>query len=68
MKNHYTKPYGYGAMSPKNVANIVKQCSVEIQPGHWIPARPLPYYSLIERLRQAWDILTYKADALYWGE
>lgn len=34
--------------------------------GNWYLARPLPYYSLRARLKQAWDVLTYKADALYW--
>lgn len=33
---------------------------------YWIPARPLPYYSWRQRLRLAWDVLTYKADAVYW--
>jgi len=32
----------------------------------WKPARPIPYYSLKERLKMALDVLTYKADALYW--
>lgn len=30
-------------------------------------ARPIPYYNIWVRLRQAWDVLTYKADAFYWG-
>lgn len=31
-----------------------------------MPSKPLPYYSFIERLQQAWDVLRYRADALYW--
>lgn len=34
--------------------------------GTWVLARPLPFYNFRVRLQQAWDILTYKADALYW--
>lgn len=64
MKNHYTKPKGWGAYTPQSVIDSQRGIAVE---GHkW--ARPLPYTSLIERLQQAWDVLTYKADALYWKE
>jgi len=46
---------------------FVKENMVEKRDGSgWKPARPLPYYSLKERLKMVWDILTYKADALYW--
>jgi len=31
-----------------------------------IISRPLPYYSTFIRLKQAWDVFRYKADALYW--
>lgn len=68
MQHHYTKPRGYGAMTPKLVVDTAAHCQTEISPGHWIPARPIPYYSFIDRIKQAWDVLTYKADALYWGE
>jgi hypothetical protein len=36
--------------------------------GYWYPARPVPYYSLKERIKMAYDVLTYKADAVYWKE
>lgn len=68
MTHHYTKPRGFGAMTPKEVAEIVKHTSVQIGPDKWIPARPIPFFSFKERLKQAWDVLTYRADALYWGE
>lgn len=29
-------------------------------------ARPVPYYNFWYRLQMAWDIIRYKADALYW--
>lgn len=32
----------------------------------WHNARPLPYYGLFYRLRDAWNVLWLKADALYW--
>jgi len=35
----------------------------------WIPARPINYQvrTLRERIIEAWDVFTGKADALYWG-
>lgn len=67
MKKHYTPPYGYGAYTPKKVVNSSYGNNLANVDGEWIPARPEPYYSLKERLIQAWHVLTYKADALYWG-
>lgn len=32
----------------------------------WVLARPLPFYCFKYRLRQAWDVLRYKADAFYY--
>jgi hypothetical protein len=34
--------------------------------GRWYIARPLPFYSWRIRLRQAWDVFRYRADAFYW--
>lgn len=60
------KPIGYGAYTPKKLKDIIdSNVMVEIN-GLWYPAKPEPYYSLIERLRYAWDIINYKADPLYW--
>ena len=39
--------------------------------GSWEPARPYPsncIYPWYWRLNLAWDVLTGKADALYWDE
>jgi hypothetical protein len=67
-KNFYKSPIGYGSYNVENlIATIKNMPDVEIKKGKWIKARPEPYYSFWERLRQAWDVLTYKADALYWG-
>lgn len=61
------KPRGYGAYTPNKVREVVMGGKmVEREDGLWEPAVPLPYYSWIERLLQAWDVFTYKADALYW--
>jgi hypothetical protein len=64
MKNHYTKPRGWGAYTPQRV--IDSQKGIGREGGRWV--RPEPYWSLKTRLAQAWDVLTYKADALYWKE
>ena len=65
--NKETKPYGWGAWTPEKVIN---QCSGHVlqsrKDGDWEPAKPIPYYSFWERLIQAWHVLTYRADALYW--
>jgi len=34
--------------------------------GKWVPARPLGLYGIRHRIALAWDVLTGKADALYW--
>ena len=44
---------------------IPDMTAVEIG-GHWMPARPLGYYSLKSRLKLAWLVFTGKADALLW--
>lgn len=36
--------------------------------GRWVPARPIPYRSRWNQLRHAWNVLIYKADALYWDD
>lgn len=35
-------------------------------PGWWGPSRPCPYFSITERWKRAWHVLTGRADALYW--
>ena len=34
--------------------------------GNWHNARPEPYYGFLYRIRDAWNVLWSKADALYW--
>jgi len=64
----YKKSVGYGAYTPKSLFQSMKDMPSAQVDGKWIPARPEPYWSFWERLQQAWDVLRYKADALYWGE
>jgi hypothetical protein len=39
--------------------------AVEID-GMWMPARPLGYYSMSNRINLAWMVFTGRADALVW--
>jgi len=64
----YKKSVGWGAYTPKKLYETIKNGPQAQVDGQWIPARPEPYWSFKERLRQAWDVLTYRADALYWKE
>jgi hypothetical protein len=34
--------------------------------GRWVPARPIPFQSIRERIRATWLVWTGKADALVW--
>ena len=34
--------------------------------GLWLPAKPLPYRSIWNRLKLAWLVFRYKADAFTW--
>lgn len=45
---------------------IEGQCKAMGKSGKWHNARGLPYYGLYYRLRDAWNVLWLKADALYW--
>lgn len=66
----YKKKVGYGSYNVNELVATAKDMPLAKgkETGQmWIPARPEPYWSFWERLQQAWDVLTYKADALYWG-
>lgn len=61
MKKDYTKLF--------DTSIILKEgngVAAQGKSGKWHNARPLPYYGLIYRLRDAWNVLWLKADALYW--
>lgn len=61
----YTAPRGWGAWTPGSLMRHLRE-------GPSTPSvnalRPYPYFSFRERIKQAWDVLTYRADALYWKE
>ncbi len=33
---------------------------------HWVPARPIGYFSITNRLKYAWMVFTGKADIIIW--
>ena len=49
-------------------SQLMLQGQVKIQgkSGSWHNARPELYYGLFYRIRDAWNVLWLKADALYW--
>ena len=59
MKRDYTKLWD------RNLA-IQGQVQAKGKSGAWHNARPLPYYGFWYRIRDAWNVLWLKADALYW--
>jgi len=46
---------------------VNNNCTTEIN-GKWVPARPLPLYSILHRLKATWLVFTGKCDALVWPE
>ena len=38
----------------------------QMKDGRWCNSRPIPYDSLFNRVRHAWNVLIGRADALYW--
>ena len=53
----------------EGLLNNANQNQVEIN-GNWVPARPVEIMDCLEfrRLRDAWAVLTGKADAFVWPE
>jgi hypothetical protein len=64
MKNH--KKYQYGAYWSDRLIGTDSYTIRSIKNGKVYYSRPVPYYSFMIRLKQALDVLRYKADALYW--
>ena len=58
-KKDYTKLYDSNL-------GIQGQCSAQGKSGKWHNARPLSYQSIFCNLRNAYNVLFGKADALYW--
>jgi hypothetical protein len=67
MNNFYTKKKGFTSYTPNEIVNLQRTAQAKVN-GKWQIPRPVPYQSFIMRLQQAFDVLTYKADALYWLE
>lgn len=44
----------------------LNRTSVQGKSGQWHNARPIQYHNFLYRLQMAWDVLRYRADALYW--
>jgi hypothetical protein len=49
-----------------NCEDLKDEDSAQLKTGEWVHARPIPNLSIPARLREAWDVLRGKADALYW--
>jgi len=43
------------------------KCAAYIN-GHYVPSRPIPWGFGIWRIKDAWAVLTGKADAVFWPE
>lgn len=52
-------------LSPQWLQSL-SQCSTEIEPGKWVPARPLAFMSVGQRVKATWLVWTGRADALIW--
>ncbi len=63
-EREYCKPNSFGAYTPGSL--IRSQKNIGRSDGKW--ARPYPYFSFWTRVKQAWDVFKYRADALYWDE
>lgn len=59
MKKDYTKLYDSSLF-------IQGQCQAKGKSGNWHNARPIKYRGLFCRLRDTFNVLFGKADALYW--
>lgn len=46
--------------------DMTAQCSTQVEPGRYDPARPEPFFSVCQRWQAAWMVFTGKADALVW--
>ena len=42
------------------------QCQAGLPDGRWVPARPLGFCSIGNRIRCAWAVFTGRADAVEW--
>lgn len=45
---------------------VHSNASFEAEDGRWLPACPEPFYSFWFRLRDAWAVFRYRAEAVTW--
>ena len=60
-----TRCLGGKMWSLKSLQELDVQAEIN---GKWVPARPLGFYSLRVRLRDAWEVFMGRADAFKWPE
>jgi len=51
----------------KDLMKCASETQTEIN-GKWVPARPIPYRTYLQCLREAWAVLIGKADCFIWPE
>lgn len=54
-------------MNVQQVLDCADALTIDRQ-GRVVPPRPLTAFTPGRRLREAWDVLCGRADALYWGD
>ena len=53
-----------GILFQSNMESKTVMCEVK---GRWVRARPLPFYSIGNRLKATWLVFTGQADAFIWN-
>ena len=51
-----------------NLLDILRADNQTKYAGKWIPAKPEPYYHWWHRLKDAWEVFRYRAEAIKWPE
>ena len=65
VKRRFTS--GVILMTPNWIRSIANpDVSTGLADGRWVPARPIAFQSLRERIRATWLVWTGRADALVW--
>jgi len=59
-------------MSVWKLKHLISHCGENscLINGKWVPSRPInyQYLSLIEKIKDAWEVFRGKAEAFYWEE
>ena len=59
--------YPIGGYKPADIIEIENSISTNAK-NFWKGVRPLQYRSFFNRVKHAFNVLFYKADALYWTD